>query len=224
MPITGARSYFTYDPAREVLEFAELSVQSGWGSGVMQGQASLAGIRNGQLTGLTGQLRFTDLELNPRRLFEAPVKFPGVDADFDLRLKPFRLRLGEMLVRDGGSLIHFDGEIGAGPEGWDYDLNGRVDQVGVARVKELWPEALASKPREWVRDNLHEGWCAMWASTCAGEAAASPSSAWTWPLKRPRCCFRSSCRQCGTQQASSAFTATALSSPRPRGGHCGPGR
>lgn len=157
VPITGARSYFTYDPAREVLEFAELSVQSGWGSGVMQGQASLAGIRNGQLTGLTGQLRFTDLELNPRRLFEAPVKFPGVDADFDLRLKPFRLRLGEMLVRDGGSLIHFDGEIGAGPEGWDYDLNGRVDQVGVARVKELWPEALASKPREWVRDNLHAG-------------------------------------------------------------------
>ncbi|MFY0312331.1 DUF3971 domain-containing protein [Leisingera sp. D0M16] len=157
VPISGARSYFTYDPAGQMLEFAELSVQSGWGSGVMQGQASLAGIQNGQLTGLTGQLRFTDLELNPRRLFETPVKFPGVDADFDLRLKPFRLRLGEMLVRDGDSRIHFDGEIGAGPEGWDYDLNGRVDQVTVQRVKELWPEALASKPREWVRDNLYEG-------------------------------------------------------------------
>lgn len=157
VPITGARSYFTYDPAGQTLEFAELSVQSGWGSGVMQGQASLAGIQNGQLTGLTGQLRFADLELNPRRLFETPVKFPGGDADFDLRLNPFRLQLGEMLVRDGGSLIHFDGEIGAGPEGWDYDLNGRVDQVGVERVKELWPEALASKPRAWVRQNLHAG-------------------------------------------------------------------
>ncbi|WP_027259072.1 AsmA-like C-terminal region-containing protein [Leisingera aquimarina] len=157
VPITGARSYFTYYPAQQVLKFSELSVQSGWGSGVMQGQASLAGVQNGQLTGLVGQLRFSDLELNPRRLFETPVKFPGVDADFDLSLAPFRLRLGEMLVRDGDSRIHFDGDIGAGPEGWDYDLNGSVDQVSVQRVKELWPEPLAPNPRLWVRENLMDG-------------------------------------------------------------------
>ncbi|MEX0301087.1 MAG: AsmA-like C-terminal region-containing protein, partial [Leisingera sp.] len=157
VPITGARSYFTYDPAAQGLEFSELSVQSCWGSGVMQGQASLAGIENGQLTGLVGQLRFSDLELNPKRLFETSVQFPGLDADFDLTLKPFRLRLGEMLVRDGTSRIHFDGEIGAGPDGWNYDLNGRVDQVSVSRVKELWPEPLAAKPRGWVRENLNEG-------------------------------------------------------------------
>ncbi|KIC22619.1 YhdP family protein [Leisingera sp. ANG-Vp] len=157
VPITGARSYFTYHPDRQVLEFSELSVQSGWGSGVMQGQASLAGIENGQLAGLVGQLRFSDLELNPQQLFETPVLFPGLDADFDLQLKPFRLRLGEMLVRDGTSRIHFDGDIGAGPEGWDYDLNGRVDQISVARVKELWPEPLAPNPRGWVRENLRKG-------------------------------------------------------------------
>ncbi|WP_044008370.1 DUF3971 domain-containing protein [Leisingera methylohalidivorans] len=157
VPITGARSYFTYYPAQQLLKFSELSVQSGWGSGVMQGQARLAGVQNGQLTGLVGQLRFSDLELNPRRLFEAPVKFPGVDADFDLTLNPFRLRLGEMLVRDGDSRIHFDGDIGVGPEGWDYDLNGSVDQVSVQRVKELWPEPLAPKPRLWVRENLRDG-------------------------------------------------------------------
>ena len=157
VPITGARSYFTYDPAGQVLEFSELSLQSGWGSGVMQGQASLAGIENGQLTGLVGQLRFSNLELNPRQLFEASVQFPALDADFDLRLKPFRLRLGEMLVRDGDSRIRFDGTVGAGPEGWNYDLNGSVDQVNAARVKELWPAVLASKPRDWVRDNLRAG-------------------------------------------------------------------
>lgn len=157
VPIQGARSYFSYDPVRELLEFSELRVETGWGAGVMQGQASLAGIENGQLTGLVGQLRFSDLELNPRRLFENPVKFPALDADFDLRLRPFRLRLGEMLVRDGSSRIHFDGTVGAGPEGWDYDLNGSVDRVRAARVKELWPAVLAPKPREWVRDNLRAG-------------------------------------------------------------------
>lgn len=157
VPIQGARSYFTYDPARQLLAFSELSIESGWGSGVMQGQASLAGVQNGQLAGLVGQLRFSDLTLNPRRLFETPVELPAVDADFDLRLNPFRLRLGEMLVRDGASRIHFDGVVGAGPEGWDYDLNGSVDQVRVKRVKELWPSVLAPKPRDWVGENLLAG-------------------------------------------------------------------
>ncbi|MEY8802856.1 DUF3971 domain-containing protein [Leisingera sp. XS_AS12] len=157
VPISGARSYFTYDPKGQRITFSELSVQSGWGSGVMRGQASLSGIENGQLTGLVGQLRFSDLDLNPRRMFEAPVRLPGVDADFDLQLQPFRLRLGEMLVRDGDSRIHLDGEIAVGAEGWDYDLNGRVDQVSVARIKALWPEAVAPKPRQWLRENLHSG-------------------------------------------------------------------
>lgn len=157
VPITSARSYFTYDPAAQRLSFSELSVESGWGSGVMRGQASLSGIENGQMTGLVGQLRFSDLALNPRGLFDAPVEFPGVDADFDLRLRPFRLRLGEMLVREGDSRIHFDGEIGVGPEGWNYDLNGRVDQASAAQVKALWPAALAPKPRKWVHENLRAG-------------------------------------------------------------------
>lgn len=157
VPITGARSYFTYEPAAQLLHFSELRVESGWGGGVMRGQASLSGIENGQLTGLVGQLRFSDLALNPRGLFDAPVELPGVDADFDLRLRPFRLRLGEMLVRDGDSRIHLDGQIGAGREGWNYDLNGRVDQISADRIKALWPAALAPKPREWVQKNLFSG-------------------------------------------------------------------
>lgn len=157
VPIEGARSYFTYDPAEQQLSFSELSIETGWGSGIMRGRASLSGIENGQMTGLVGQLRFSDLALNPRQLFGAPVRFPEVDAAFDLQLRPFRLRLGEMLVRDGGSRIHLDGEIGAGPGGWDYDLNGRVDRVSAQRIKALWPEALAPKPRRWVHENLHAG-------------------------------------------------------------------
>ncbi|MFW8634306.1 AsmA-like C-terminal region-containing protein [Cribrihabitans pelagius] len=156
VPITGARSYFTYDPAAQSLDFSELRIDSGWGSGVMQGKAQLSGTENGRLAGLAGQLSFTDLRLNPAQLFAQPVSVSGVAADFELSLAPFRFRLGEMLVQDGESRLLFDGSFSAGPSGWDYDLNGRADQVSAARVKELWPAALAPKPRAWVMENLYQ--------------------------------------------------------------------
>ncbi|MFW8593237.1 AsmA-like C-terminal region-containing protein [Cribrihabitans neustonicus] len=156
VPITGARSYFTYDPEAQSLDFSELRIGSGWGSGVMQGKARLSGTENGRFEGLAGQLSFTDLTLNPAQLYAEPVSLSGVAADFELSLAPFRFRLGEMLVRDGESRLLFDGSFSAGPEGWDYDLNGRADQVSAARVKELWPAALAAKPRQWVMENLYQ--------------------------------------------------------------------
>ncbi|WP_102854720.1 DUF3971 domain-containing protein [Phaeobacter inhibens] len=158
VPITGAQSYFTYLPDRQELRFNELSVNSGWGSGTMEGRARLIGVENGQLTDLVGQLRFQDLSLNPAKLYDTPLDLAGVTADFKLEMAPFRLRLGEMLVRDGETRILLDGEISAGQTGWDYALNGRANRMTAERLKEVWPAAAPPKPREWVRENLLGGY------------------------------------------------------------------
>lgn len=157
IPFHGASSYVTFTPKTQTLRFDELSVDSGWGSGTMEGQAHLSGVEAGQLTDLVGQLRFSDLRLNPKDLYETPLELTGVAADFKLELNPFRLRLGEMLVRDGDSQILIGGELRAGKIGWDYDVTGHVDQVDAERVKQLWPEAAPPKPRKWVRENLWQG-------------------------------------------------------------------
>ncbi|MFS4579906.1 DUF3971 domain-containing protein [Phaeobacter sp. C3_T13_0] len=158
VPITSAESYFTYLPDRQELRFNELSVNSGWGSGSMEGRAHLIGVENGRLTDLVGQLRFRNLSLNPVKLYDTPLDLAGVTADFKLEMNPFRLRLGEMLVRDGETRILLDGHISAGDTGWDYALNGRANQMSAQRLKEVWPAAAPPKPREWVRENLLDGY------------------------------------------------------------------
>ncbi len=157
IPFHGASSYITFTPETQILRFDELSVDSGWGAGTMEGQAHLSGVEDGQLTDLVGQLRFSDLRLTPKGFYETPLELTGVAADFKLELDPFRLRLGEMLIRDGDSQILIEGELRAGKIGWDYDVTGHVDQVDAERVKQLWPEAAPPKPRKWVRENLWQG-------------------------------------------------------------------
>ncbi len=154
IPIHGAHSYFTYYPQDQRLQFDELKVSSGWGSGTMEGQADLAGIRDGRLTDLVGQLHFRDLTLNPAGLYPTPQVFAGVTADFHLQPAPFRFQLGEMLVEHEGRQIHLNGDIKTGEEGWDYALNAQSDLLDLAQVKSLWPAGAAEKPRRWVLQNV----------------------------------------------------------------------
>ncbi|CUH87472.1 putative protein involved in outer membrane biogenesis [Phaeobacter sp. CECT 5382] len=156
IPIHRAHSYFTYFPAEQALQFDELRLESGWGSGTVAGRALLAGVQDGRLTDLVGQLRFTDLTLNPRQLYEQPQVFTNVTADFRLQPIPFRFQLGEMLIAHESSHIRVEGRIDAGHEGWNYALDAQADQLDLSQVKSLWPEGAAEKPRKWVRDNVFQ--------------------------------------------------------------------
>ncbi|MBT8152512.1 DUF3971 domain-containing protein [Epibacterium ulvae] len=153
----GASSYFTYFPAEQLLQFDGLSVATGWGSGQMEGIARLSGIENGQLQDLVGQLRFSDLQLNPFYLYEDVQQFAGVTTDFKLELHPFRLKLGEATVTQDATTVHLKGEVWTDDAGWAYALDGAADVVTIDQVKTLWPAAAPPKPRKWVRENISDG-------------------------------------------------------------------
>ena len=157
IPLQSAESYFTFDPARQELAFSRLSVESGWISGQMEGRAELVGVRDGRLTQLVGQLSFSDLKLNPLRLYPEPLAFSGVQADFLMELQPFRLRLGEALVQQGETDVLLRGDVRAGETGWHYDLQGAADRLDVAVVKEMWPPSAPPKPRAWFAENVLAG-------------------------------------------------------------------
>ena len=157
VPIRGAQSFFTFDPGGEELTFDSLSIDSGWGSGNMQGTASLVGVENGQLRELVGQLAFSDLKLNPRGFYDQPLELTGVNADFMMELNPFRLRLGQMLVERDGMHILAKGEARVGDAGWDYDLSVSSDRLSPELIKALWPTTTPPRPRQWVQDNVLRG-------------------------------------------------------------------
>lgn len=157
IPFSGARSYFTYVPDRQLLIFDELSVSSDWGSGVAEGKAWLDGVDAGSLNDLTGQFTLTGLSLNPNGVFPEPLVLDGAAADFRLELNPFRFTLGQMHIADAGTNLLVSGTLDAASTGWRVVLDGQMDQLDKDHLVALWPEGLAKNPRKWVHKNLLAG-------------------------------------------------------------------
>lgn len=157
VPFDGARSYFTYRPDEQVLVFDELSVDSSWVSGTVEGRAFLNGVGNGTLTDMEAQFRVSGLMLDPEGQFAAPVELGETLLDLRLVPAPFRLTLGQLAVTDGGNSFVVSGDLAAEEQGWRLALDGRAERLTPERAVALWPLTLAPKPRKWVFENLAGG-------------------------------------------------------------------
>ena len=155
IPFQSARSYFTYDPTSETLRFDELSVESQWVTGRSEGRAILKGIKAGRPTELQGQFSMTGLRANPNGMYPQPVTVDSAQMTFRLGLAPFDLTMGEASLTKDGHVIVLDGRLRALPEGWDFAVNGRVDDIRRDTVLEFWPEQIKPKTRKWVSENIH---------------------------------------------------------------------
>ena len=153
----GAKIYIDYDPTRERLNFAEISVTSEIGTARGEGHAYLRDYVNGWPQALVGQLRLTGATVNPPELFAAPVVIDEGSADFRLRLDPFTVELGQALVVHDGNPYHASGEIGADREGWRLALDVNSERVTRAQMLALWPLVLAPGSRDWVVENVLAG-------------------------------------------------------------------
>ena len=157
IPFAAARTYFTFDPAEQSLRFDEIYVDSDWVSGTAEGTTYLDGLDTGELTGLTGQLRLTTTRVNPAGAYQEPITLNGAAADFQLRLDPFTLTLGEVFIADQGSQILLSGHLSANETGWRVSFDGEVDALTPERLVDLWPEDAIGNTRGWIARNLTGG-------------------------------------------------------------------
>lgn len=153
----GARSYFTYAPDRQTLEFNEFAIDSSWGSLRAEGRAYLGGVEQGQLRDLVGQFTFSDMRLNPRGVYETPLVVDQTDVDLKLELNPFRLTLGQAVIHQGDALVRASGRVAGGPEGWRIAMDAQVPDLTPDQLVAAWPDRAAPKPRDWVQRNLSGG-------------------------------------------------------------------
>ena len=157
VPFAGARSYFTYDPARGTIRFSEVSVRSDLGEVTAEGQATLRELRGGVPAEMLGQFTLTSLSADPGTLFAAPLSIARAEMDFRLRLDPFQLDLGRLWIDDPDLPVRMRGRLSADREAWHYALAGGVERMEAARLAELWPLPLAPKTRAWFLENVHAG-------------------------------------------------------------------
>ncbi len=156
IPFQSARSYFTFSPATNSLQFDELSVKTDWGSARAEGRAVLRGMEQGWPSELLGQVQFDQITANPDAMYPQPVQLGGATADFRLSLDPFALSLGQISIPDEEGLLLLSGKLDIAPKGWRLALDGRLDQVRPDRVLELWPPHLATNTRNWIATNVHD--------------------------------------------------------------------
>ena len=154
IPFSSARSYFTYDPVRQAMQFDEVSIESPWVSAQGEGRAYLVGMERGWPSELLGQFRVSRISANPAELYPAPVELEQVSMDLRLEMEPFRLSLGQMSLVDQGRHLVLRGDVQAEAEGWDLALDGEMDGLSPARLLALWPERVKPQTRNWIDENV----------------------------------------------------------------------
>ncbi len=157
IPIDSARSYFTYLPDSRTLRFDELSVESKWGRGTLEGQAEIGLPVDGRIGDMVGQVRLSGLSVNPADFYPEPVSVAVAELDFQLSTSPFVLQVGRLQVEDDGNVAVGNGTIRADERGWEIAMDGQMNALRPARLLELWPEAVKPKSRRWISENVRAG-------------------------------------------------------------------
>mgnify|MGYP003664849405 FL=1 len=157
IPFDGARSYFSYDPDQRLLRFDELSVESKWVSGRIEGDATLGIDASGKLGQLVAQVRLRDLVADPADLYVTPVSIEGADVDAKITFNPFHMSVGRMDILDGDTTLNLSGDLRAGTQGWQVALDAGLNALKPERLLKLWPENVKPKTRKWVAENVYAG-------------------------------------------------------------------
>ncbi|SEO51542.1 AsmA-like C-terminal region [Salinihabitans flavidus] len=157
IPFRSAQSYFTYAPGSQTLRFDELSVVSDWVTARAEGQAHLRDLVAGWPSELLGQFRLTSFTANPAGVYDRPVALDLAEVDFRLRLDPFDLTLGQMMVQKDGQSLRLNGQLSATADDWNLALDGRMDALSRTGLVEFWPPAIKPKTRDWIETNIFDG-------------------------------------------------------------------
>ncbi len=154
-PFSAAHTYLTYDPTSETLTLDEFALQADQVSAVAHGKAVLGDMSDGVPGEMVVQLEFTKLEVNPNKLADSPIALESAFADFRLRLDPFELSLGQLVLEQQGQRLSLSGQMSPDKENWEYQLDGTMTRLEKDAVLGVWPDGIKSRLREWIEKNIH---------------------------------------------------------------------
>ncbi len=157
VPFDGARAYFAFDPKESTLEFSEVSINSPWIEAQGEGRARLQNAPEGWPEALLGQFRLTSLRANPNQLYETPVSLEQADLDMRIMLDPFRIDIGQLVLREGDQTLIANGRADIGDEGWRIALDARAQTLDIKQVLEVWPDSVKPKTHDWIAQNILQG-------------------------------------------------------------------
>jgi hypothetical protein len=106
---------------------------------------------------IVAQIGFAEVKVDPEGLFAEPVVFSQGALDARLRLQPFRLEIGQLVLVEAGDRLQLSGEVEAAEGGWTGGLNVELDRIDTDRLLKLWPVSAVPRTRTWFADNVGQG-------------------------------------------------------------------
>jgi hypothetical protein len=146
-----------FDPARERLELSGLTVEGPTLKLSASGHADLPGVTAGRPREVLAQVTLDGLKVDPEGVFASPAEFTGGAVDLRLRLDPFQLDVGQLVLLDGANRGVARGRVTAGPGGWTLAFDFGIDAITSDRLLALWPLKLVNRTRTWFAANVQEG-------------------------------------------------------------------
>ena len=151
-----AKTSFTFDPTIERIAFDDVHVKTEQGEVKASGQALLRDVVDGLPQALLGQFTFSQLSVLPNAVYDAALDLTGVAVDFRLRLDPFVIDLGQIVVADPQFPMHARGQFRATPQGWMSRLDLKVDQITAPQILAVWPDTVKPPLKEWLVEYLDQ--------------------------------------------------------------------
>lgn len=152
-----------YDPATARIALSGFSVESpslrlsALGHGDLLGPGGAALLPGALPESVEAQFAFEEVMVDPEGLFEAPVRFGQGVLDLRMRLKPFRLDIGQLALVEGDERLLLSGSVAAEADGWGGALDVSLNQIATDRLLKVWPVSVVPKTRLWFADNVGQG-------------------------------------------------------------------
>lgn len=157
IPFDQARTYLSYDPVRDRLDFDLIEIDSDWGRVVGTAQTYLREYEAGLPRALLGQVQLSQMTLAPEGIYDVPLDFTNGSVDLRLRLDPFTLDVGQAVLVHGETPVRMKGAVIAQSDGWSVAVDVAVDEITAAPLLDLWPDTLVPKTQDWVAQNVSQG-------------------------------------------------------------------
>ncbi len=121
------------------------------------GHADLMDFAAGIPQTLLGQLRFTDIKLDPEGIFENPVTFASGALDIRYRPQALDLDVGQLVLENEGAQIVTNGAISVEEKGWAVSLDSAIGEIEPDKLMALWPTSAVRATRDWLTTNVNSG-------------------------------------------------------------------
>lgn len=151
---SSAKSYFDFDPVNNKLEFSQISVESETFSASARGHAYLNDYQEGWPSSLLGQFALSDISAQPQGFYDAPVLVSEGIVDFRMRLDPFSVDIGQLVLQQGDEKLVASGRIAAPADGWQLAGDIKVNKISRDRLLTLWPRPFAPTVKAWIEKNV----------------------------------------------------------------------